>query len=121
MTDTTTERPCSFPGCDEPAEADGACVEHWKQFNTAVPPVGAEPRGAVPADRAPNPGAPTPSGRLRLAPMFAVVRCYYSDPGVMAVYGAYGSEELAQRAAGMLTELGIPDKLEVVPFYEVTP
>ncbi len=116
MTDITTPAPmCSMLGCDDPRHADGLCLGHWQQFNGPV-------ADAVPTvQQTAAPAAPAPTGRLRLTPMYAVVRCYYADQGVMAVYGAYGTQELAQGAADKLAEMGIPDKLEVVPFYEVTP
>lgn len=117
MTDTTTPAPmCSMPGCDDPRHADGLCLDHWQQFNG--PAADAAPAVAQPADAAPT---PAPTGRLKLVPMSAVVRSYHDGSGVMAVYGAYANDGLAQGAADKLAEMGIPDKLEVVPFYEVTP
>lgn len=119
MTDTTAVPMCSMPSCDDPRYADGLCLEHWQQFNG--PADAAAPVAARLADATPTPAPTAPTGRLRLVPMSAVVRSYHDGSGVMAVYGAYASDALAQGAADKLAELGIPDKLEVVPFYEVTP
>lgn len=38
-----------------------------------------------------------------------------------AVYGVYGTGELAEGAARMLGALRIPDAMQIVPFYEVAP
>lgn len=118
---TETAPICRMPGCDDPLHAEGLCLDHHQAFHgpvtDAAPAVGG-PRDAAPA----LPAAPAvPSGRLRLTPMHAVVRNYDHDQGVVAVYGVYGTEELAASAALMLGQLGIPGTLETVPFYEVAP
>lgn len=114
MTEATTASVCSMPGCDDPRHADGLCLDHWQQFNG--------PTDAAPTvQQTAAPVAPAPTGRLRLSPLHAVVRRYEHGQGVIAVYGVYGTDELAKSAAGMLGQLGIPDEFEVVPFYEVTP
>lgn len=99
---------CRFPNCDEPVHADGICLDHYEQFEGDAQPTAQPPRDATPA----------PTGRLRISPLHAVVR---SHGPTTAVYGVYGTEELAANAARMLTGLGIPGGMEVVPFYEVTP
>lgn len=119
MTDPTVPAPiCRFPGCDDDVHAEGICLDHYQQFHGDAPdastPAG-QPQDAAPAVAA------RPTGRMRLTPLHAVVRSYDHDQGVIAVYGVYGTEELAQDAAVKLAELGIPDKLETVPFYEVAP
>lgn len=114
MTDTTPTPMCSMPNCDDPRQTDGLCLDHWQQFNG--------PSDATPAvQQTAAPAAPAPTGRLRLTPLHAVVRNEEHSQGVIAVYGVYGSDELAKSAAVMLGELGIPGVMEVVPFYEVTP
>ena len=118
MTDTTPAPICRFPGCDDPVHAEGICLDHYQQFHGDAPDAAApagQPQDAAPA------APPAPTGRLRLTPLHAVVRSYDHDQGVIAVYGVYGTEELAASAALMLGQLGIPGTLETVPFYEVTP
>lgn len=102
---------CRFPGCDDPVHADGICQDHHSQFEG----------GAQPTVQPPRDAAPAPTGRLRITPMHAVVRGYHDGSGIIAVYGVYGTAQLAAAAAANLSGLGIPDKMEVVPFYEVTP
>jgi hypothetical protein len=117
MTDTTPAPICRFPGCDDPVHAEGICLDHYQQFHgdaaDTTSPAG-QPQDAAPA-------APAPSGRLRLSPLHAVVRAYSDGSGILGVYGVYGTPELAEKATAMLAGLGIPDKLETVPFYEVAP
>lgn len=100
---------CRFPGCDDPVHADGICLDHYEQFEGNAQPAAQPPRDAAPAA----------TGRLRITPMHCAVRC--GDSGVIAVYGVYGTGELAKTAAANLTGLGIPGEMQVVPFYEVTP
>lgn len=116
MTDTTPAPMCSMPGCDDPRHADGLCLDHWQQFNG---PSDAAPVTALAA----APAVAAPTGRLRLTPLHAVVRVriHHEDREVLGVYGVYGTPELAQGAADMLASLGLPDEMETVPFYEVTP
>ncbi len=105
---------CRFPGCDDPVYREGICRDHHEQFNgpdTAAPPQDARPASVAPAA----------SGRLRISPLHAVVRSLPGGSAVLGVYGVYGTEELAGNAARMLSGLGIPDEMQVVPFYEVTP
>lgn len=119
MTDPTVPAPiCRFPGCDDDAHAEGICLDHYQQFHGDAPDANA-PAGQ-PQDAAP-PATPAPTGRLRLSPLHAVVRSCHDGSGIHGVYGAYGTPELAEKATAMLAELGIPDKLETVPFYEVAP
>lgn len=113
MTTDTTPRPCGMPGCDDPHYADGLCEDHHRQFH----PDATEPRESAPQ---PVAAAPAPSGRLRLSPMFALVGCD-ADGVAGAVYGVYGTGDLAQSASGMISALGIPGRMQIVPFYEVTP
>lgn len=116
MTTTDTPgRPCGLPGCDEPHYADGICLEHHAQFHATPTTAQAEPRDTPPTTR-----VPSLSGRLRLSPMFTLVGCDAEGVAV-AGYGVYGSGELAEGAAQMLAALGIPVKMMIVPFYEVTP
>lgn len=116
MTDTTTEPSCRFPGCYEPVHAEGICLDHWEVFHgpqdAAATSVQPQPASAAPAP---------PSGRLRISPLHAVVRAYSDGSAILGVYGVYGSMELAENAASMLVDLGIPDEMRIVPFYEVTP
>lgn len=60
---------------------------------------------------------------LRIIPRFAVVRGYHDQGGPIAVYGVYNTEAYAKKIVGELVELGIgvTDRMDVVPFYEVTP
>lgn len=111
---TTDTRPCSFHGCNEPAHTDGICIDHYRQFRPDTPVTG-------PQDAAPTAPAATaaPRGRLRLSPMFTLVGMY--EGLATACYGVYGTGELAESAAEMLTALGIPGRLQILPFYEVTP
>ncbi len=102
---------CRFPQCEDPVHLDGICRDHYEQFNG--PDTTALPQDARPV--------PVAAGRLRISPLHAVVRAYHDGSGVVAVYGVYYTEELAANAAKMLSGLGIPDEMQVVPFYEVTP
>lgn len=102
---------CRFPNCDEPVHADGICLDHYEQFEGDAQPTVQPTRDATPA----------PTGRLRISPLHAVVRSHRDGSAIIAVYGVYGTGELAQAAASNLSGLGIPDKMQVVPFYEVTP
>lgn len=115
MAETGPQAPvCRFPQCEDPVYAEGICRDHYEQFNEAAPAAVAVPRDAQ--------ASPAASGRLRMAPMHAVVRLDYgSDSRVVAVYGVYGTAELAGNAAAMLSSLDIPGDMTVVPFYEVTP
>jgi len=115
MTDTATASVCRFPGCEDPVHAEGICLDHYQQFHGDA----ADTAPAAVPGSPPAPAAPT--GRLGLTPLHAVVRNYEHDQGVIAVYGVYGTEELAAAAATMLGQLGIPGDMQVVPFYEVTP
>lgn len=56
---------------------------------------------------------------VNLQPMHAVVRAYHDGSGVIAVYGIYFNAGQAQNAITALQELGVPDHLQVVPFYQV--
>lgn len=109
-----TEPVCRFPGCDDPVHADGICRDHHEQFHGKTDAAPAQQS----ADATPAAAVPVPAGRLRISPLHAVVRTHGPTT---AVYGVYGTPELAANAAAMLTELGIPGGMDVVPFYEVTP
>lgn len=72
-----------------------------------------EPEAKQPPDRATH---------MRIKPRYAIVRGHH-DGGTIAVYGVYNTEPFAKAVLGDLAELGIgfTDRMEVVPFYEVTP
>lgn len=56
---------------------------------------------------------------VSMQPMHAVVRSYFDGSAILAVYGIYPNPGRAQSAIDVLGEMGIPDKLEIVPFYQV--
>lgn len=52
-------------------------------------------------------------------PRWCVVRGYYDGSGVIAAYGPVDTEDDAKRLIAELGELGLSDKLEVVPFFGI--
>ncbi len=75
-----------------------------------------EPSADVPPER------PEPATHMRITPRFAIVRSYH-DGGPIAVYGVYNTKPFAEKVMDSIKELGIgfTDRMEVVPYYEVTP